>query len=240
MIQLVFLSPVPKTLPPFAGHRPYVPAILGSNGLCILLHLLTARPSAGELTRGYLHGGILIDFIGQQAPSSKALLVLLDMVILALQVFMLAVHIEEDRLKAALASKESITEFIANGGLETAIPDLDAEERGVTPRTVQSTSGIELQNLASSGADAQTAEERDALLAEHIRRAQGEGEAGPLDIFYSGNTMVGDFHVLETMRRQYNRQDNAASAALLIAGHTAGYEWTRASRGITRRLDTLR
>jgi hypothetical protein len=200
-------------------------------------------PSAGELTRGYLHGGIIIDFIGQRPPSSKVLLIGLDIVILCLQSFMLAVHIEEGRLKKALASKDSIAEFIASGGVESA-QDHNAEERGVVAHTVQSTDDIELQNIASPSAglrdEAAEGEERDILLAERMRRAEVEEGDGPLDIFYSGNVMVGEFHVLETIRRQWDKQDNATNAALLIAGHTVGYEWTRASQGITRRLDTLR
>jgi len=170
------------------------------------------------------------------------LLLGLDIVILCLQVFMLSVHIEEDRLKKALASKDSIAEFVASGGIESA-EDHDAEERGIGQHIMQSTDDIELQNFASSSAgprnEAAEVEERDTLLAERMRRADAEEEDGPLDIFYSGNVMVGEFHVLDTIRRQWHRQDNATNA-LLIAGHTAGYEWTRASQGITRRFDTLR
>ena len=35
-------------------------------------HLLFSVPSAGEPTQGYLHGGILIDFIGQRTPNPKS------------------------------------------------------------------------------------------------------------------------------------------------------------------------
>jgi hypothetical protein len=39
--------------------------------LSFLSHLIFSPPSAGEPTQGYLHGGILIDFIGQRTfPAS--------------------------------------------------------------------------------------------------------------------------------------------------------------------------
>ena len=45
--------------------------LFGSFVLGLLPHLLFSVPSAGEPTQGYLHGGLLIDFIGQRNPPSK-------------------------------------------------------------------------------------------------------------------------------------------------------------------------
>ncbi|OAF61439.1 hypothetical protein VC83_02195 [Pseudogymnoascus destructans] len=122
--QLVFLSPAAKP-PPIPGPSPYIPALLSTNTLCAFLHLVTARPSGSELTRGYLHGGIIVDFIGQRAPSTKAVLVGLDILILLLQLVMLSVHVEEAVLKAALANRDGMTAYIAAGGT-----GVDGAERG--------------------------------------------------------------------------------------------------------------
>lgn len=78
------------------------------------------RPSAGEGARGYLHGGLLIDFIGQKGPISKFSLVLLDLLIVGLQVVMLSVNGE---VRRATMARKGITPT-------AAVQDHDAEERG--------------------------------------------------------------------------------------------------------------
>lgn len=60
-----FLTPKPAVLPPVPLHRLVLISIVGSATLCFLIHTLSDPPSAGEASGGYLHGGILIDFIGQ-------------------------------------------------------------------------------------------------------------------------------------------------------------------------------
>jgi len=242
LTQVTFLTPNPKSLQPMPKHRPYIPVILGTNAFCLFLHMITSRPEAGELTRGYLHGGIIIDFIGQKGPTSKIVLVVLDLIVLALQCFMLAVHVEQERLKTALASREAMTELAA---AMTVSQDHDAEERGVIRDSGINSNDIELQQIASSRTGINdpiedNQEERDLLLAERVRRAEGEADDGPLDLFYSGNVIVSDFHVLHTLRTQFNDHENAATTALHTVGHTAGYEWARVQHRVMSRLDTLR
>ncbi len=225
-----------------AKHRPYVPVILGTNAFCALLHILSSRPQAGELTRGYLHGGIIIDFIGQKGPSSKLVLIFLDIVVLALQCFMLTVHVEQERLKTALGSTDILSELLTIIGVPQ---DHDAEERGVIRDSGIITDDIELQPMATSqlrhdGSAVDNEEERDQLLAERVRRTDQEDDGGPLDVFYSGNVVVAEFHVLHTLRNQWIDHDNAATTALHTVGHTAGYEWARVQHRVMSRLDTLR
>ena len=45
--------------------------LFGSFLLSFTPHLLFSVPSAGEPTQGYLHGGLVIDFIGQRTPTLK-------------------------------------------------------------------------------------------------------------------------------------------------------------------------
>lgn len=100
--------------------------LVGTNLFCLVMHIWLSRPTATSLgTGGYLHGSLLIDFVGQKGPTSKALLVLLDLLVLVLQMLCLG-SVDASR-RAAVRS-------------ETAMPvqDVEAEERGehapVTPR----------------------------------------------------------------------------------------------------------
>lgn len=149
------------------------------------LHLLFALPEASETMRGYLHGGVLIDFIGQKAPTSKLGLVLLDCLVLVLQCVMCAAWLEKDRIKKI----EIMLKSVAAGGfpkgrtsttapvpatvaaidLETGIAtsnqDLDAEERGVLRDDplggVDETNDIEMRPLMNDR-DAQGNEDSNA------------------------------------------------------------------------------
>jgi hypothetical protein len=88
------LTPMPDAL----GERlpdepkPFLPLVLVSFLVIFVLHQTYPAPSAGEDTRGYLHGGLVIDFIGQQGPTSRWRLAALDVCILLLQLLMVAVH----------------------------------------------------------------------------------------------------------------------------------------------------
>ncbi|KFY98125.1 hypothetical protein V498_01678 [Pseudogymnoascus sp. VKM F-4517 (FW-2822)] len=235
--QLVFLSPAAKA-PTIPGPRPYIPALLSTNFLCAFLHLVTARPSGSELSRGYLQGGIIVDFIGQRAPSTKAILVGLDILILVLQLVMLAVHVEEAVLKAALANRDGMTAYIAGGG--TGVNG--AEQRGAADLemgngTHAGNLGMDMEMQDLSAPEGAGAEERDVLLAERMRRAEEGGDAGVVDAFYTGNVVVGTFDVVGTVRAQWG--GGGGGRALAMAGQTAGYEWARASGGVTRRLGAM-
>lgn len=151
LVQYMYLTPKPEEfLKIMPAPRPQMYTIFFSNILCMLLHLLFSLPEASETMRGYLHGGVIIDFIGQKAPASKLSLVLLDGVVMALQCVMCAVWLEKDRIKKIEVTLKSV----AAGGfpkgrtgsamrsvpaaaldLETGVitsrQDLDAEERGV-------------------------------------------------------------------------------------------------------------
>ncbi|TID13436.1 conserved fungal protein [Venturia nashicola] len=95
--------------PPSAPAAPLIYA----NIICFLLHLYRKQPEAGEALRGYLHGGLLLDFIGQHGPTSKWHLFLMDIFLTILQ---LLSHALADKRKGM--DKSRVT------------ADLDAEERG--------------------------------------------------------------------------------------------------------------
>jgi hypothetical protein len=243
LFQLMFLTPKPKFVPPTPKHRPYIGAIMGGNITCILLHLFTRRPEAGELTRGYLHGGIIIDFIGQKGPTPKFQLVGMDLLITALQCFMLAVHVEETRLKEILNAPESSFTLPARTSTPVTAQDHDAEERGVTRNAGTSSEDIELQELRRSGTENESlgmlnSRERDQLSSEATDRGADDTSHGPLDLYYSGNVIVGDFHVLHTLRSQWEDYDSATTSALQNVGFSANYHFFRVNHQL-RRLERL-
>jgi len=240
LFQVMFLTPKPKFVPPTAKHRPYIGALIGGNIICTLLHIFTHRPEAGELTRGYLHGGIIIDFIGQKGPTSKIHLVIMDLLITALQCFMIAVHVEEKKLKEVLAVPKASVPPTTTGNMSQ---DHDAEERGITRNAGTTSEDIELQELPRSrtenGAQVMRNDDEQAqLLSDAGGRAGEDAVDGPLDLYYSGNVIVGEFHVLHTLRGQWEDYDSATTTALHTVGTSAGYHFGRVNHQL--RLDTLR
>ena len=236
---MVFLTPKPNFVPPMPQHRPYIGAIFGPNIACILLHTFTARSEGGESMRGYLHGGIIIDLIGQKGPTSKIHLLLLDVLVTVLQCFMLAVHVERERLAATLAAFASPTPVADQPRAEAvATQDLDAEERGVMRDGVADNDDIEMQPLAvppggpsrNEDADPETGQERERLLDESVSRE--EEDDSPLDVFWSGTAVVADFHIIQNLRTQWNDYGNATGSALQTMGFSAEFAAVTANRRI--------
>jgi Fungal domain of unknown function (DUF1746) len=113
-----------------------------ANIICIVTHIVHARPEGTKHTRGYLHGGLILDFVGELAPISKFKLLLLDAAVLALQLCYLAISHELQVAKTAEA-----------GDITAPPQDIEAEEAGIR-REEQDTvpanlanDGIELQSM---------------------------------------------------------------------------------------------
>jgi hypothetical protein len=231
------LTPIPDTAAldrPPDEPKPFLPLLLFSFGLTFLLHLTYPAPAAGEDTRGYLHGGLMIDFIGQQGPTSKWKLGALDLCILFLQVVMVSVRVKRRELKKKLASlsagetsSTTTTPVTADSGAhqtaratndnEAREQDADDEERGILHRT---------DTLSDIGADPDN--EEDALLSP----SSANSHADALDILTSGQCIIGEFTLLDTLL-----QENKDYSA---------YRLTRPESGASdmpetlRRLNTLR
>ncbi|KAF2877243.1 hypothetical protein BDV95DRAFT_480721 [Massariosphaeria phaeospora] len=204
VIHAALLTP----LPDFAlnrqhdEHKPFLPLILFAFTINFLLHLLYPEPAAGEDTRGYLHGGLMIDFIGQQGPTSKWKLVALDICILVLQLTMVSVHVKRRDLKKRIAkisgggSESRSAEGEQSNTGEHAEPpmtnmdrdqDADSEERGVLRRT---------DTMSDAGADQ---DEEDTLLPSTTE----SGHADALDLLSSGQGVVGDFTLIDTLLQEH-------------------------------------
>ncbi|TLD22695.1 hypothetical protein PspLS_07575 [Pyricularia sp. CBS 133598] len=209
-VQSFFLSPKSdEFVLLMPTHRPHTAAVLVPNLFCMLMHLLWALPKGSEASRGYLHGGVVIDFIGEKAPTSKLKLLLLDAVILTLQCVMVAVHSERERLRAVVKPRVSrLLAEVAAGGDATAgtraeatMEAYDAEERGV----------------ARDGPHAgDAAEEMDPPPLRSGRRPPDMR-----DYMMSGNAVIGDFHVLHSVRTVGHDYQAAAAQSLQTIGFAA-------------------
>jgi len=190
--------------------------------------------------RGYLHGGVIVDLIGQKGPTSKIHLVLLDILILGLQCFMLAVHVEKERLSALIAAYLSPTASSTEQPRAAVVSaqDHDSEEQGIIRDVVTDSGDIELQPLASQNGGPFTVEnegqerneERARLLAEPPPR---EDDDDPLDSFWSGTAILADFHVIHNLKRQWADYGNATESAIQTMGFSAEFAAVAANRRLT-------
>lgn len=195
-VQLIWLTPKPEILPELPSNRPYIYPISGSNLICLFCHLWFPPPAAGEATRGYLHGGLLIDWIGQQGPASKLRLFLLDCFILVLQVVMLAATLKLQKVKKrkesdASNSSDPTSERAGEGPSSptTTRQDVDSEERGMLRRS-----------STLSSLEGRTPGERDELLGD--AEIPESSLQATLDALNSGQAMVAELFIFDTVREQ--------------------------------------
>ena len=171
--------------------------------------------------RGYLHGGMLIDFVGQLGPVSKVKLVLFDILILVLQVVMLAAALERRSLKKEVVTPAVSGNADANTHVETisATQDLDSEERGILRSDSTTSNDIEMQplrqsrNLAARDEDGRA----DDPLFSH------DTIEHPLDVFNAGQHIIVNLYLVDTIRTQWRRYEAVSSDAttLSTSGSTA-------------------
>jgi len=247
-----FLTPKDGLLLP--AEQPHIYTIFVPSVLCIFAHVFLALPEAGEATRGYLHGGVIIDFIGQKPPTSRLAYLLFDLVILGAQCLMLAVHQERERLKKAVSpSLQTIapsgdqTEEAAAAAATAATAataagttqDHDAEERGVLrdEANMGDGGGMELQPLSGSGSSGEgnsAADDDDEQLGDTYSSAAASADL--LDIIRSGNAVLANFHVIHAVRTVGNGAQGAAAYSL----RTFGYNATLAALAAERRSRLVR
>jgi hypothetical protein len=159
--------------------QPYLGWIFGTNLLGSIVHILSLPPSAGEATRGYLHGHLLIDFVGQHGPTSKLQLLALDSLLLILQLALLPVLSEIKKLErweARTAQSRPIPE-------QELTQTMDAEERGVLedgPLRVESTGPVQGDS--------------------HIVRAREQRDG-----MYSGQFLLGSFWLFDITKWQHQK-----------------------------------
>lgn len=212
LVQFVLLTPKPPTFVQPPDQQPFVGAVLVANIFCIALHIWFSPATGTEATRGYLHGGLAMDFIGQKGPTSRITLVLFDLLVMALQFIHLTAHITRKRLKdgAAPTTTTTTTPPTQQTPAPSTGQDLDSEERGVRHSTeLEQQDDIEMQTLNPSGhterATTVTDEddntnERDALLAS---APPPRTDIHIFDSFHSGQIVLADLNIWKTIREQF-------------------------------------
>ncbi|OJD15096.1 hypothetical protein AJ78_04613 [Emergomyces pasteurianus Ep9510] len=203
IIQFIFFTPKAGQLPETSTTVPPIVTVFASNIFCIFLHYMSSSPVAGEASRGYLHGGLFIDFVGQKGPVSKFRLFLLDLIILAMQVIMICVILEKDRTKLLGRSAESLHR-VPN------LEDHDSEERGVPPNhgnllgmsDEATADDIEMQDLTSERSSEESSASLLEFEAERGTSAQAR-DRHPRDPFVSAQATIADINVFQNLRDQW-------------------------------------
>lgn len=220
--QWFYFTPKPALFPlPPRPARTYIGTIFGTNLLCFLLHILSSPPAAGEATRGYLHGGILIDFVGQESPVSRIRLASLDMLTWILQVVILAVMLERRKIVTLSNSQSGSDDSLPSASLSRP-QDHDSEERGILRPPISPIEDIELQPLPSGRTGADEDRERNELLLRHgtspsssnihdddedhddDRPGLNAMDEHPLDRFHSGQHILADIYLMDVVRAQWS------------------------------------
>ncbi|KAL2811896.1 hypothetical protein BJX63DRAFT_443872 [Aspergillus granulosus] len=228
IVQLIFFTP---KAPPFDPNRnqPFIGAIFASNLFCMIFHNFFSQSEAGEATRGYLHGGILIDFIGQKAPVPVTRLLCLDLFVMVLNIVMLGLIVE--RVKVVDSNQpltNSATTAAATNPTEptqTQTQDHDHEERGLqrhetsgessTPPTEiphrdqeqdQEPQQDQASQSTSTSPDPNPTEEdleRTRLLADPSEIGSYTTHQHALDAFSSGEAVIMRMGILNVIRDQW-------------------------------------
>ena len=220
-------TPKPDIIPPIPpGQRPYVSTIFGTNLFCTLLHLIFALPTAGEAMRGYLHGGLVIDFVGQSSPVSRWHLIGLDLLCLALQILILCAILEKQRILGTLDPAAHVPD---------QRQDHDAEEAGLMRSASMGTEAIEMQTLRSHEGD--TAQDTLARTQGSEIEDEEVGDGHPLDDFGTGEYVAASFRVPDIVRTQWQLKHRdfdatTSTGAQNVAG-IARRRWTATFRNST-------
>ncbi|KAJ6112097.1 hypothetical protein N7523_008158 [Penicillium sp. IBT 18751x] len=207
IVELIFFTP---KAPPFdpTRNQPFVGAIIASNLFCMTFHAFFIRPEAGESTRGYLHGGLFIDFIGQK-PVPVLRLLLFDLLIFLVDFVMLALIIE--RVKTAGTTPTPTATTNTEPGTSTSTEpaseqqDHDAEERGVIRETEITNPNITPEASPIAEIDEDLNNERTTLLADPGESSSAQRPRGghPLDSYSSGQATILEMGFFSTIRDQW-------------------------------------
>ena len=151
------------------SHTTQLAPTLSSTLICIVTHILHARPEAtARSARGYIHGGLIVEFVGELGPIAKWRLLVQDVLVCGLQLLMLAIGYER--------------QVLSQDKKEETPQDIEAEEAGVrrsqdgaTDAHGETEQGIEMQSLLPQGSGRTRATAADAqddlVLTLDIRRS---------------------------------------------------------------------
>ena len=228
--QYLYLTPKDESFPfVMPAGRIHVLLVAIPNFICMLLHLFASMPTGPDYHRGYLHGGLVIDFVGQKPPSSRLYFLLADLAILAIQSLMLTVHNEREKLRVTLKTFRPLIPEIAQEVLAApTIEDLDAEERGISREVsgltaaTDDTNDIEMRPLRRSGDEEGSSERADEPPPLTRENTIDESSRSHLsDLLSSGNAILYEFHVLQSMRTASTDLERTAAHSLRTLSYGA-------------------
>ncbi|KAH8736956.1 hypothetical protein BGZ61DRAFT_525168 [Ilyonectria robusta] len=244
--QYMYLTPKDDSFPfLMPATRMHVMLVVIPNIICMLLHLFCSLSVGPDYHRGYMHGGLVIDFIGQKPPTSRLYYLLADVAILAIQCLMLTVHTERERLRVMLKTFRPLVSDLAQQVMTIpSIEDLDAEERGVSRdmsgfATTDETNDVEMQPLRRAS-DADDGNEQNGE-SESLSRESSMEESSRShlsDVLSSGNAILGEYHVIHSIRSAAMDLERTAASSLrsLSYGATlAALEARRRGGNVTSR-----
>ena len=204
------------------------------------MDLMFEPAAAGQATRGYLHGGVIVDFVGQLSPVSRVRLVATQLLVWALQVIMLGISLE--RRKLAGRSDETAAAGASRGITDegtASLEDYDAAERG--ERGAGDTSDgedIELQPL-DRGSDGSVGSENYFPFSD---TGSACIERHPLDSFNSGQHVIAHIGLVNMVRMQWSQRNTFSSASSQAnparSGSAAAVAAIAAGRNLGFRLRT--
>ena len=173
------------------------------------------------MMRGYLHGGLFIDFVGEKAPVSVFKLLALDVIILFMDMIMLSLVIE--RIKMTGDNNVSTTPNTTapnETGTSGQGQDHDMEERGVSAGPVSGNAAAPSPSVAADVTESdsnrpapdgtQSAEDdMDSTITdtesetESDAESQGAMNSHALDVFASGEAVIMDTGLVDVVRDQW-------------------------------------
>lgn len=239
--QSLYLTPKDESLPvAIPSTRAHVILVVLPNFICILLHMFGSLSVGTEEHRGYLHGGMVIDFVGQTPYMSRLYYIFIDVMLLFLQSLMMTIHNERESLRVTLKTFRPLPSArVADGASARSLEDIDTEEQGM-PREeslslrMDDGNDIELRELNGDGTSIMENERVDDC-EPPPSESTGEGQSYLADVLNSGTGSLGDYHILNTMRTSSMHLETATAGTL----RTIGYEATAVALEARRRRNAM-
>lgn len=235
--QYLYLSPKDESFPvALTATRMHVLLVILPNIICILLHLFASLPVGREDQRGYQHGGLVIDFVGQMPSGSRIYYLLADFFLLTLQCIMLTIHTEREQMRVSLKTFKPLAADLAQqAAAGRTLRELDEEERGVSALMVEE-AGDEVaehveMRLLHQNADAidEAGPSNSNSNSSNTRNHEDDGTTHLFNVMNSGNGVLGPYHVLHTIRHTAMDVRRTAAASLTSMGYNATFAAIRAN-----------
>lgn len=245
--QYMYLTPKDETFPfLMPAGRVHVLLVVIPNLVCMFLHLSTSIPRGPDYHRGYQHGGLIIDFVGQRPATYPVYYLLADFVILLIQCLMLSVHTQREQLRVLLKTFRPMLPELSDEMEATVRPaqDLDAEERGVSlhaqhvpasatnAAAVDESGGIEMRDLSNGSLETAEGSEQNGEAASLLQRTASEDSprAQLSDVMNSGNAVLGSYCIIQSLVSAAGDLERTAAHSLRTISYGATLATLQARR----------